>query len=153
EARRLIECPVTAFALRYEPEASGRVLALTGGHPFLLQLLCAEIVALKNEQETAVRRLAQPADVEAAVPEALSHGSFFFADIGRNQVDTAGLALLRFLAARGEGAVVDREPLAGQLECPDAFDAALALLIRRELIARVGEGFRFQVELIRRWFA
>ena len=94
EARQLIERPVKDFTLRYEPDASQRVLDLTRGHPFLVQLLCAEIVALKNEQPPAVRRLARLAKVEAAVPEALSHGSFFFADIQQNQVDAAGLAAL-----------------------------------------------------------
>ena len=77
-----------------------------------MQLLCGEIVALKNEQEVAVRRLARLADVEAAAKEALSHGSFFFADIERNQVDADGLALLRTLAAQGEGAAMSREQLA-----------------------------------------
>lgn len=47
EARQLIERPVKDFALRYEPDASQRVLDLTCGHPLLVQLLCAEIVALK----------------------------------------------------------------------------------------------------------
>jgi hypothetical protein len=90
EARQLVERPVRDFALRYEPDASQRVLDLTRGHPFLVQLLCAEIVSLKNEQPPAVRRLARLADVEAAAPRALSHGSFFFADIQQNQVDDAG---------------------------------------------------------------
>ena len=151
EALQLIERPVKDFALRYEPDASQRVLALTRGHPALLQLLCSEIVALKNEQPIAVRRLARLADVEAAVPEALSHGSFFFADIERNQVNAAGLAVLHFMTARGEGAVVSREVLASQF--PDELEQALGLLLRRELIESVDGGYRFQVELIRRWFA
>jgi hypothetical protein len=151
EARQLIERPVKDFALRYEPEASQRVLDLTRSHPFLVQLLCAEIVALKNGQPPTVRRLARLADVEAAVPEALSHGSFFFADIQQNQVDAAGLALLRFLAAQGEGAAVSREALARQF--PDELDRTLDLLTRRELIEPANGGYRFQVELIRRWFA
>src|SRR2546423_13152603 len=52
------------------------------------QLLCAEIVAHKNEQAPAIRRLARLADVEAAVPAVLSHGVFFFIDIEQHQVDT-----------------------------------------------------------------
>jgi hypothetical protein len=151
ETRQLVEWPVKDFALRYEPDASQRVLDLTRGHPALVQLLCAEIVALKNEQPSRVRRLACLADVEAAVPEALSHGSLFFADIQRNQVDAAGLALLRFLAAQGEGVVVGRETLTRQF--PDDVDHARDLLLRRELIEQVDQGYRFQVELIRRWFA
>jgi hypothetical protein len=151
EARQLIEHPIKDFALRYKPAASQRVLALTRGHPALVQLLCAEIVALKNEQPPEMRRLARLADVEAAVPEALRHGMLFFADITHNQVDAAGLALLRFLAAQGEGVVVDRATLAQQ--CPAALEATLALLTRRELIEAVDGGYRLQVELIRRWFA
>jgi hypothetical protein len=151
EARQLIERPVKDFTLRYEPHAVERVLQLTRCHPFLVQLLCGEIVALKNEQDPSVRRLATLADVEAAVPEALSSGSFFFADIQNNQVDAAGLAILRFLAAQGEGAVGSRNTMLQQL--PDISESAFELLLQRELIEEVSDGFRFQVELIRRWFA
>jgi len=151
EARQLIERPVKDFFLRYQPDASQRVLDLARGHPFLVQLLCAEIVALKNEQPPSVRRLARLADVEAAVPEALSHGSFFFADIQENQVEATRLAVLRFLAALGEGGVVSRETLAH--EFPNDLDRTLDLLTRRELIEPSDGGYRFQVELIRRWFA
>ena len=97
-----MEYPVKDFALRYEPTASQRVIDLTRCHPFLVQLLCAEIVALKNEQNPSVRRFAILADVAAAVPEALKSGSFFFADSERNQVDEAGRALLRCRAAEGD---------------------------------------------------
>jgi hypothetical protein len=152
EARKLIVKPVEDFALRYEPEAVQRVLDLTRCHPCLVQLLCAEIVALKNEQEPSVRRLATLADVEAAVPEALSSGSvFFFADIQNNQVNAEGLELLRFLAAKGEGATVTKEVLSRQFR--ERLDSTLDLLLRREIIEQVGDGYRFQVELIRRWFA
>jgi AAA domain len=150
EARQLIERPVKDFTLRYEPDAVERVLQLTRCHPFLVQLLCAEIIYLKNEQDPSVRRLATLADVEAAVPAALEHGRFFFADIQNNQIDAAGLAIMRFLAAQGEGAIVSRKTILQQF--PDDYNA-LDLLLQRELIEEVGEGYRFQVELIRRWFA
>jgi hypothetical protein len=88
--------------------------------------------------------------VEAAEPEALSHGSFFFADIQQNQVDAAGLAVLCSLAAQGEGVVVSRRALARHL--PDELNRTLDLLTRRELIEPADGGYRFQVELIRRWF-
>ncbi|WP_193431298.1 AAA family ATPase [Moorena producens] len=151
EARQLIEQPVKDFALRYEPEALQRVLELTRCHPFLVQLLCAEIVALKNEQTPTVRRLAKLSDVEAAIPEALERGSFFFADIETNQIDAAGLEVLCFLAAEGEGSIVSREALSCKF--PNELDSTLNLLLRRELIEKEDEGYRFQVELIRRWFA
>jgi hypothetical protein len=151
EARQLIERPVEGFALRYEPEASQRALDLSRGHPALVQLLCAEIVTLKNEQAPALRRLARLVDVEEAAWRALKGGSLFFADIQCNQVDATGLALLRFLAGQGEGVVVGREALAHQF--PHQLDRTLDRLIRRELIEGVDTGYRFQVELTRRWFA
>jgi hypothetical protein len=150
EARQLIEQPIKDFTLRYELNAVHRVLQLTRCHPFLIQLLCAEIIALKNEQDPSIRRLATLADVEAAIPEALSVGSFFFADIQSNQADATGLALLQFLAGQGEGAIVSRLTILQHF--PDKSDA-LNLLLQRELIEEVSEGYRFQVELIRRWFA
>jgi hypothetical protein len=155
EARQLVECPVKEFALRYEPQASQRVLELTCGHPALIQLLCCELVTLKNEQAPHLRRLARPEDIEAAIPKALASGSFYFADIEHNQVDDTGLAVLHFLASQGEGTVVSRADLANHLptEQTDKLDQTLKLLQQRELIEAAGDGFRFQVELIRRWFA
>ncbi|MGH9839816.1 MAG: TIR domain-containing protein [Blastocatellia bacterium] len=150
EALQLIERPVPDFALRYEPDASRRVLNLTRGHPYLVQQLCAEIVALKNEQDPAVRRLARLPDVEAAIPEALTQGHFFYSDIELNQVDSTGAELLRFIAARGEGAIISQSELTRQFD--DEFEPTLDLLLRRDLIEPVNGGFRFQVEMIRRWF-
>ncbi len=151
EAYHLIERPVKDFALQYEPEASRRVLELTRGHPTLVQLLCAEIVALKNRQPVALRRLAHCPDVEAAVPEAIQQGSFFFMDIEHNQVDLPGQAILHFLAEQGEQAIISHEVLARHF--PDKLAQTLTLLMRRELLERTPTGYGFQVELIRRWFA
>lgn len=153
EARQLVEQPVEDFTLRYEPAASQRVLDLTRGHPFLVQLLCEEIVALKNEQEPAQRRLARLIDVEAAVPEALDHGRLFFSDIQQNQIDKVGVDLLIYLAAQGAGAVLSRKALEKRAPPQNGFSHALDLLLQRDLIEPAGNGYRFQVELIRRWFA
>ncbi|MEI6775814.1 MAG: hypothetical protein WCK70_02840 [Chloroflexales bacterium] len=150
ETIQLIERPIKDFALRYEPEASQRILALTRGHPFLVQLLCAEVVALKNTHEPAIRRLARLADVEAALPEALASGDMFFADIARNQIDARGLALLRWIAAHREGEIMERESL---LQHEPDLDVVLRPLMQRDLIEVADGGYRFQVELIRRWFA
>ncbi len=149
EARQLIETPVQGFALHYEPAASQRVLDLTRGHPFLVQLLCAEIVALKNEQPPLQRRLATVADVETAVPDALQHGSFFFADIKQNQVDAVGLGALQTLAAAGEGAHLTLAELGGEVGLADT----LRGLCHREIVELVDGRYRFQIELVRRWLA
>lgn len=153
ETRQLVEQPVQDFALRYQPAASRRVWELTAGHPFLVQLLCAEVVALKNEQPPAVRRLATVADVETAVPAALSHGSFFFADIEQNQVNNVGREILRLLAQADEGQAVPRQRLVDYIPSLLALEESLTLLQRRELITAVNDGYQYRVELVRRWFA
>lgn len=151
EALQLIEHPIRNFALAYEPTASQRILDLTRGHPALIQLICSEIITLKNKQNINERRLAKVSDVEAAILGALQHGRFFFADIANNQVTSQGLAMLRFLAAHGEGAIINPPLLLST--CPDHYEATLKNLLQRELIEPANDGYRFQVELIRRWFA
>lgn len=150
EARQLIEYPVQDFALCYEPAASQRVLELTRGHPFLVQLLCAEVVVLKNEQDPTVRRLATLTDVEAAVAEALQSGSMFFSDIERNQLAPVSLAVMRYIASQGEGAGVELQQLVQVF--PEGLKAAIDQLCCRELVELTPQGYGIQVELIRRWF-
>ena len=153
ETTQLVEQPIKSFALQYEPEASQRGLALTRGHPALVQLLCYEIVTLKNDQDTGLRRRVSIADVEAAATKALVSGSFFFLDIQQNQLNAPALSLLRVMAARGEGALVSRSGLANQIPHTGDLEQTLALLLRRDVVEAVDNGYRFQVELIRRWFA
>jgi hypothetical protein len=156
EARQLIETPIENFALRYQPPASQRVIDLTKGHPFLVQLLCAEIVALKNDQDPSIRRLATLADVEAAIPAALEHGSMFFSDIERNQLDVHSLQVLRYVAQQGEGAIISSADLAAHFteraEIAESISGSIELLLRRELIETKSSGYSIQLELIRRWF-
>ncbi|AFZ03653.1 AAA family ATPase [Calothrix sp. PCC 6303] len=150
EARQLIERPVKDFTLRYEPNAVERVLQITRCHPFLVQLICAEIVAYKNEQDPSVRRLATLSDVEAAIPEALGTGAFFFADIQNNQIDTIQREILKLIATQGEGAIVSQQTI--EQHFPQVWQSTVRLLMQRELIEEASGGYRFQVELIRRWF-
>lgn len=150
ETRQLVEHPIQDFALRYTPEASTAVFALTRGHPALVQLLCTAIVEGKNRQPPEQRRYVCRADVEAVIPEALQRGSFFFADIERNQTDAQGRALLRALGRYGQAAVVPMATLSQLI--PEGDAQVVANLLRRELIESVDGGYRFKVELIRRWF-
>lgn len=151
ETYRLVEHPVQEFALRYEPAAAQRVWQLTHGHPALTQLLCYEIVALKNRQPPVARRLATVADVESAADEALERGALFFHELATGQLTPEARALLHWLASQGEGALVSVTKV--QAAWPVGLKPALTLLLRRELLEYVHGGYRIQVELIRRWFA
>jgi len=151
EAEQLIERPIDSFPLSYTGEAIQRVLFLTRHHPALIQLLCREIVQIKDGQTLDKKLLVEVDDVEVAIPAVFESGMFFFTDLERNQMDDNGRTLLRFIASHGEGAIVSREALAAQLSSD--LEPTLALLLRRELIEPVDEdAYRFQVELVRRWF-
>jgi hypothetical protein len=152
EARQLVVAPVRGFALRYDPDAVDQIIRTTRGHPFLLQLLCAEVVAHKNEQPPAQRRLATLSDVEIGVQQALAHGSFFFADIETNQLDMVSTEVLRLIAQAGPFGVASRQSLVDYFPSLLSLEEALTSLQNRELIEPHGAGYRFQVELIRRWF-
>ncbi|WP_069469702.1 MFS transporter [Candidatus Marithrix sp. Canyon 246] len=152
EALQLITQPIPNFTLCYEEDASQRVLTITRGHPALTQLLCSEIVNLKNKQDISIRHLVQISDVEAAIPGALQNGGFFLSDIRNSQVKTkTALAMLKYIAAKGEAAIVSEAEL--QAQFPEDFEASKANLLQRELIEATGKNaYRFQVELIRRYF-
>jgi hypothetical protein len=152
EARQLIERPVRNFPLNFEPEACHRVLELTSGHPFLVQLVCATLVDLKNEQPASSRRFARRADVEAAIPRSLERGSFFFADIQRNQVDDAGRAALQLMASHRPGTPIPLEDLHAWLPDPSIVAGVLARLVQRELVECAPGGYRFRAEIVQRWF-
>jgi hypothetical protein len=70
-------------------------------------------------------------------------------------VSANALILLKFLAAQGEGALVSSQTFLQHSQFSDAvFEAAVKNLLQRELIESVNpHHYRFQVELIRRWFS
>ena len=113
-------------------------------------MLCYEIVELKNRRPAEQRRLVTPQDVEDCVAQALRTGDFFFSDMA-NQAGPGGVAALQLIAAAGPGGGLAPAVLAGALG--DQAGEAIELLLRRDVIELDGDRYRFQVELIRRWFA
>jgi hypothetical protein len=150
EALRLITHPVKTFNLNYDSAASERVYELTQGHPCLIQLLCFEIVALKNEQEAPHRRQVTTEDVELSLIESLSRGRFIFKSL-EEQVDANALRLLNYIAQQGEQREVAYETLNSVF--PENLDKMISSLEKNDFIAKNSNGYHFQVEMIRRWFA
>ncbi|NPV76680.1 MAG: AAA family ATPase [Anaerolineae bacterium] len=151
EALQLIEKPVPQFPLTYHPCASQSILALTSAHPHLIQQICFELVEYKNEQPPGSQMLVQEDDVEQTVPRALKSGSMFFMDIQNNQIIPQAASLLRTLAALGPNAIIHHT--AWKSSCPDQFEEALANLLQRDLVEQTDGGYRFQIEMVRRWFS
>ncbi|HAI70385.1 MAG TPA: hypothetical protein DCM38_13235 [Gammaproteobacteria bacterium] len=148
EARQLIENPVKK-ALRYTPDATQRILALTRCHPALVQLLCKEIVLFKNGQAAHKRRWVQQDEVEAIIANSLKSGRNYFSHISNRSA--AEQALLHVLAKEGEGAVLSQKVLAEACQV-ESIEETLSHLVQSGFIESTPLGYRFQVELIRRWF-
>ncbi len=151
ETLRLIEHPVKNFQLKYQPAASQHILTLTRGHPHLVQSICYELVMLKNEQPSSQRFEVSLADVEEAAKRALISSSFFFVDVRGPQINPQTTAMLDHLADMGPGALISREEWV--VRFPDNFEANLSLALKRDLVEEYNGWYRFQVEMIRRWFA
>lgn len=135
EARELIEHPVPGFEehMRYDPTAVEAILRLTRGQPYLVQLLCYEIVDRLN---LAHRRQADEADVDAVLTSALEHGSGYFQEIWDSTLPAEQGILLRVACG----------------STPDGDAQALARLVRRELLETTDGDFRFQVPLVQLWY-
>ncbi len=150
EARQLIQTPVAEW-LDYTPEAIDYILALTRGHPALVQVLGKEIVLAKNSLLTTLTWLRSPVkktEVEEVIPQVLKHWKNYFHAI--TQRSPPEQLVLQWLAHQGEGAIVSEEHLAKQFG-QEGVKEILSRLIHSELIELTPQGYRFQVELMRRW--
>ncbi len=150
ECHQLIENPVADFPLNYKAEAVARIISFTRGHPYLIQLSCAELVALKNQQPEDQRLCATPQDVEKCIPLILERGQQFFRDMQLNQIDDHGLRCLVELCSMGEaGATANM--LESRLTGLKQTDT-LEKLMRRGIIELKDDHYQFQIEAVAQWF-
>ncbi len=119
----------------YEPETVEAIVRLTRCQPYLVQLVCYEVVERLNAEN---RRTATPDDVAAVVPVAFERGDEYFRELWRATAPAERDVLVRL--ARGQ------PPSAAPAE-------VLRALVRREILEPDDGGYRFQVPLIRRWVA
>ena len=148
EARELIESPIPNFPLHYEEAAVERILRATRGQPFLVQATCQRLVDLVNRER---RQHATLADAEAALQALVAaDDTLYWRELwaGRDS-DDAQRAVLLSLARHPDGAV-DEATLADQVE-RETLEKALPRLLCRDILERTDDGYRFQVELMRRW--
>lgn len=127
--------PGLEFNLTYPQAVVEQLIAETGGHPYLLQLLCSAIV----EESNAAQTLTIDASLVArAIPRALDQGEPYFRNIWDEMAGPEGRDPLRRIAEADS-----------PLPLPDS--PALRRLLRRRVITRDGAGYRVEIPLVRRW--
>lgn len=153
EAEQLITRPIKEFPLTYAADACQTIKHLTRGHPHLVQLLCREIVNLKNEQSVHLRNRVTIEDVESSAKVALQTGSEFFSNIKLNQIDDDGRKLLHWLSQNSVEHGLSFDEIVNEVPTHFPLQQALHKLLQREIIEEQNGNYRFQVRLIRDWFA
>ncbi len=171
EAVELIVRPA-AGALDYSPQAIDAILDLTAGHPYLTQLVCHVIF----KRLAGAGRAAVAADeVAACLDEAMEIGTggldWFWEGLPRaERIMLSALAEALHSRQPGSGQVGGAagsngksHPAASEEELLHALNryrvrllgveltSARRRLIEWEIVARDGDGYRFAVDLVRRW--
>ncbi|MCA9963662.1 MAG: AAA family ATPase [Anaerolineales bacterium] len=160
DARALITNPTTEFQLNYEPAAVDKIIALSGGQPYLIQQLCRDAVNQLNHAifDNNERRdgIITVADVEATLGDAVfQRGMVYFDGVWRQTENEEQQQILQTLAQREAAwSLADMSAATGLTE------AQLAPLLRwaerQDILQKQGEAeprWSFYVPLLRQWLA
>ncbi|RME51003.1 MAG: AAA family ATPase, partial [Caldilineae bacterium] len=135
DTRDLIRRPVEGFPDIYDDGAVEAIVRLTRGQPYLVQLTCHELVERLNREK---RQRATAADVEAVVPALFERGYMYFDEFWKGLTPEQRTVLLA--VARGKETADEMPPVAEHL-------------VKKEVLERADEAYRFQVPLVERWVA
>ncbi|MHC5739683.1 ATP-binding protein [Nostoc sp.] len=139
EARDLIQQPVENFRNIYEPTAVDEIIQVTRCQPYLVQLVCYEVVELLNRDIRRNRREADTAkataqDVKEVIPVVLERGDQYFRELWKSLTDSDRSLLRRIIHG----------------ETPTQQDkGVIRKLTRKEILT--SEGNAFQVPLVQKY--
>ena len=139
EAEELIVHPVPEFPDIYLPETVARIIYWTRCQPYLVQLLCSELVDYLNREhpKNALNIKATPQDVDHIIDKALITGSAYFDELWKNTLNEQQRESIRNLVHQANPTTEDRK--------------IWRKLIQKEILEPDGEErVRFQVPLIER---
>jgi len=152
EARRLITEPGVEI-LDYDYEAQDRILALTSGHPYFVQLLCYALF-----ERCASKGWVLMQDVDEVVPETMILGESYLEHLLGASSPQERVALAAMGAMRGIQGLILEEEVCYLLQrrkiplSPEELRVTLHRLVERGLLVSMApHTYRFQVELLRVW--
>jgi len=160
EVHRLTTEPVAPYGMEYDPLAVDRIIQVTAGHPYFVQVVCHEMVAYHNEVERSYMTVTCVDQVlERIVERGEAHFRYIWA--GSTPDEQRVLLALTDLLPDGEAAATPAqmaEELArkGYSLSSEALAQTLLQLQTRDIITRSGVQsslYRFKIDLIRRWIA
>lgn len=148
-ATRLITEPVSPYLL-YDDLAIDKILRVTAGHPYFLQLVCYSLVQQANNQRKGYVTIS---DVNVALDEMLTLGEVHFAYLWQRSsyTEQAILTAVSHMTDhnhpfRPEEFIEFLEPYGIHLHATEV-SAALNTLVEREIMNEVRDGVTTQYEL------
>ena len=156
DAARLITSPSEDFPVDYDTDAVERILDATHGQPYLIQQICEELVIRLNDRlsrsEAEIELRICLEDVEEVMGRLISAGGYY-EGLWKQVESETGRRVLRALAAEEP---LGAESLSQRLDVSEAdVHRSLELLEKLDIVVPQatddGFGWKFQVELLRRW--
>ena len=138
--------------MRYDTQSIDHLLKQSGGHPYLLQIICSNIVDLCREMG---KLIVDPAMVERAVQSMFETSVFYLHDLWRRLSETEKSVMVTAATILLQNADEFSANQIGELK-PDLSDSEIARAIvrlrNRGLIAEARHGnYRFTMEALARW--
>jgi tetratricopeptide (TPR) repeat protein len=158
-ARELILTAQRQGSLEFGEKVVERILALTSGQPYFIQLLCQILWDSAHAYAIQSIHLIDAAAVEAAVPKVLEAGENIFEWIWDGLPPAERVIFAAIAQIAGEQAIVTEDQLLELLQSQGIriltreLELAPATLVEWEMLRKVDGGYRFFVELMRQWVA
>ncbi len=159
DALKLITSPHPDFSLEYDDKLIDEIYRLTYGQPYLIQLLCWELVNRWNGRflekgETTPRELI-PGDLETVLTPAFYQAAGYYFEGVWSNASKNEQALMRLLA-RFPNPLPQKEletaaVKAGFSPDPAVMKETLKLLFQHDIITESETGISFAAGLMRRW--
>jgi hypothetical protein len=156
-ARRLIAEPVQSYGLLYDDLAIDKMLRVTAGHPYFLQLLCHALVNLHNRERLTYITIR---DVNRTLGEIVRLGEAHLAFLWGESTKEERAVLMALTRMMSAGEPGTRGAIAGLLEehglqiDPAEVSKVAKGLARREIVRETGpeaDRYEFTVDLMRLW--
>jgi len=149
---KLITDPVRLYNMEYDPEVIDDIIEKTGGHPYLTQFVCHEMVDLHNQKKKSRISLEFLQEIsEQIMDQCAQHFKFLW-----NQASKEERALLSYLTISDdpfppgeiERGIISNNPEISEQKVMNAIDSLIA---KDLIIGSKGEGYKLAVGLMRIW--
>ncbi len=160
EAGELILQAEQQDIIHYDRAAVDRIMTLTRCHPYLTQLVCQILFdrafdLLSDEDKPNIT----VADIESAIPDVLEIGGHAFRWIWDGLPPAERIIFSAIASQSSEGIIFSEDDVISVLQnagiriLMQELDRAPKKLVEWQMLEQIDGGYRFMVELLRRWVA